>query len=307
MEVSTSQATAAVIVAHQSTQGLADCVGGIKRQVTQLILVLNGPIQDREHLHINEPTLITVDNNVNLGIAKALNQGFQAARENGFSEVVALDQDSRAQPDMVEVLRATREGQDSHRRSTAIVAPFVREVLSGAEARYLVPARPVGYRRQSCLPGEARPVTIVINSGALYDLELHRVLGGFREDYFIDYVDTEYCLRARRAGYEILVACDAKLHHRWGNARQMSILGLSTRPTFHSPLRWYYISRNRIPTIRAYGLRFPHWLLFDLTMAVWWFVRMLLLEDHRLRKVRAAVLGTWDGLLGRMGPCRRTI
>ncbi len=147
-------------------------------------------------------------------------------------------------------------------------------------------------------------VTIVITSGALTNLQVWEKLGGFRDDFFIDYVDTEYCLRAKRAGYKILVSAGAKLYHRLGDKREVKRLGLTLKPTFHSPLRLYYVARNRVPMVREYALEFPHWFLFDVVAGAYNTLRILLTEDKRLQKLGATVQGTWDGLLGRMGPKR---
>ena len=75
-------------------------------------------------------------------------------------------------------------------------------------------------------------------------------------------------------------------------------------PTFHPPIRWYYISRNRVPMIRMYGLKFPHWLSFEIVSSIYIFFRMLLFEDHRLKKFKAIYYGTLDGVRGRMGKIR---
>ena len=135
----------------------------------------------------------------------------------------------------------------------------------------------------------------------MYNLKIYQQLGPFRDDFFIDYVDTEYCLRAKKQGFDIIVACNAHLHHRLGNQQRFRVGPLELRPTFHSVIRWYYISRNRIPMIRQYGIRFPHWLLYELIINSYGFLRMLCLEDHKLGKILAVLLGSLDGLAGRSG------
>ncbi|MBE3041888.1 hypothetical protein IMZ48_04760, partial [Candidatus Bathyarchaeota archaeon] len=158
------------------------------------------------------------------------------------------------------------------------------------------------YERVRCRGDRLDDVSIVITSGSLLRASAFQALGGFREDFFIDYVDTEYCLRALSRGYRIVVACNAKLEHRLGDRTREQRGPFVLYPTGHSPTRWYYISRNRIPMLRMYALRFPHWLTFEIAASAFWLLRMLIAEDLRAEKVRAVLRGTWDGLRGRMGP-----
>jgi rhamnosyltransferase len=80
-------------------------------------------------------------------------------------------------------------------------------------------------------------------------------------------------------------------------------MGHAFYPTHHFPLRHYYIARNRVLMLRRHGLRFPHWMFFDLAAAGLWLFRVLAFEQAKAAKLKAMALGTWDGLRGRSGPC----
>ncbi len=145
-------------------------------------------------------------------------------------------------------------------------------------------------------------ISTVITSESLYNLKAYQKICPFRGDFFIGYVDTEYCLRAKQHGYNIVVACNARLYHRLGNQQKKQFGPLTMHPTFHSPLRWYYISRNRIPMFRLYALQFPYWFLYELIVNSYGLARLLLFEDQKARKMLALLLGIFDGLSQRMGP-----
>jgi rhamnosyltransferase len=130
--------------------------------------------------------------------------------------------------------------------------------------------------------------------------------GGFWEDLFIDLVDFEYCLRAKRCGLRILVSPAAKLEHRLGSRRRVSLFGIRVTALFHSPQRVYYIWRNRIAVLKRHALAVPHWLLYELVSTPVWALRILALEPRRWSKAMAMVWGTIDGLLGRLGPISET-
>jgi hypothetical protein len=52
---------------------------------------------------------------------------------------------------------------------------------------------------------------------------------------------------------------------------------------------------------RKYLLTFPNWILQSMYECVRETIKCFLGESDRPRKLRAFLLGTWDGLIGRMG------
>jgi rhamnosyltransferase len=146
-------------------------------------------------------------------------------------------------------------------------------------------------------------VSMVITSGSLVNTVDFGSLGGFDEGFFIDYVDTDFCLRCRAAGWRIAVSADARLEHHLGRRETRELAGMVFHPTNHPPLRHYYIARNRVAMIRRHGWREIHWLSFEGAATGLWLFRVLAFERQKITKLRAMVLGTWDGLLGRFGEC----
>ena len=81
--------------------------------------------------------------------------------------------------------------------------------------RWLPSLRPV----RAGLPANAPyEVSFLISSGTLVPCSALLALRGMRSNYFIDHVDTEWCLRARAAGYLLLVVPEARLYHRLGDS-----------------------------------------------------------------------------------------
>jgi rhamnosyltransferase len=276
------------------------------RQVEQILLIDNGSAPRIRHILQEEVarrgrSVVTIFNDLNLGVAVALNQGFQWALEHGYEQVVTFDQDSYPAPGMIREL-LEMYASHPHRDKIAIIAPNVEDPLVGIRALYLRPRGKFSFERVSCRGEVINDVAIVITSGSLNNLAVYQKLGPFRDDFFIDYVDTEYCLRANQRGYKIAVACNACLHHRLGDQQKKQIGALTLRPTFHSPLRWYYINRNRIVMLGMYVFKTPYWALYDILVGGYAFVKMLLYEDQKLRKILAVMLGIFDGLFRRMGP-----
>ena len=238
----------------------------------------------------------------NFGIATALNRGVSRAAELGFSHAILFDQDSRPERGFAAALVATAV---AHPRA-AVVVPRIVE-LGAAPRLYRWarrhPSLPFGFQRVACEGVDLPDVTMAITSGSLVEIAAWRALGGADETLFIDYVDTDHCLRVARSGRTIAVSAGAILLHRLGDRREQRFVGFTLRPTNHAPVRHYFMARNRVHLWRRHAVARPDWAAFDLSYLVYNTVRVLLSEEARWLKLKALTLGTWDGLIGRRGPC----
>lgn len=227
-----------------------------------------------------------IENSENLGIAEALNQGVRWAKSEGYPWVILFDQDSRLTPHFVENMVATWQAHPQ------------RERVCSMHPTYYDPGARRDHVRVRASDGG--PITSM-TSGALMPVWVFDKLGWFASEYFIDEVDSEYCYRIRAAGYIIADSKDAVLHHTTGHPEPFKLLGFRCRPTQHSAIRRYYMSRNRIVLYRKYFPIFPRFVLHSMHMAFIETVKCFIADRDRLHKIRNFLLGTWDGLRGRMG------
>ena len=294
----------AVIVTIDPTEEFWGKLKGLVGQVDQVAIVDNGSTPELcEQLNrVGEetPNLEIILNHQNKGIATALNQGLARALTKGCTHSFTFDQDSQPASDMIPTMLNVLEARDDA-KDLAVIAPAVVNKATGVPGRFIRRTGRFSFERLDCDSGILENVVWAISSGSLLNLKVYEQIGPLRDGFFIDYVDTEYCLRAGEHGYKIIVACKAHLYHHLGNQQQRTISGRSHYPTFHSPLRWYYISRNRVQMIRQYALRHPYWLVHELGVSTKSILRMLVFEDQKPSKLRALLLGTRDGILGNMG------
>jgi rhamnosyltransferase len=96
------------------------------------------------------------------------------------------------------------------------------------------------------------------------------------------------------------------MRHALGNARNHRILWRDFAQSHHATFRRYYITRNRLLTLRTYALREPRWALSRLRAMVLELFTVPLLESDRWAKLRAMSLGLWHGILGRSGKADRS-
>jgi rhamnosyltransferase len=300
---------AALVVTYFPDPQLPGRLDKLLEQVRRLVVVDNGSgdaalgwaadLAGRDGIAIER-------NDANLGIAAALNRGMRALAAEGYDWVVTLDQDSTVEPGFVDGLLAT-VAADADPDSIALVGGNRRDSSAETTAhRWVRPKRGVPFfERVTADRIGPDGVTLVITSGTLTSVTAFDRLGGFREDLFIDFVDSEYCLRAHEAGYRILVSPRARILHRVGAKRRAALLGVHLSPMHHGALRKYYIFRNAVAVIRRYGLAFPHWLIYQLLALAEIVVGIVFFERDKAAKLKACLIGIWDGLAGRMGPARR--
>lgn len=292
------QEIAAVIITYNPPETFSDNLFEICKQVDAVLVIDNASEKKYTALldQIEQDAKISViSNNANLGVATALNQGFQWAAQRDFDYVLTLDQDSSPSAGMVQKLLGVY--QESAEPSTiAIVAPCVIDRAVGVASRYLRPKGRFFFELVDCEQGLLDDVAFVITSGSLCNLKVYQAIGGFEDVFFIDYVDVEYCLHARALEYNIVVVCDAILSHSLGAREERSFLGKKEYPRFHSPLRWYYQSRNRVFVLKKYISQNPFLFFYEGVNTIYGVIRMLAFEDDRLKKIRAIVLGSFHAI-----------
>jgi rhamnosyltransferase len=140
-----------------------------------------------------------------------------------------------------------------------------------------------------------------MTSGTLMPLWIFDRIGWFASEYFIDLVDWEYCFRIRAAGYLVADSSQATLLHAAGSPAEATFWGRTFHPSHHNAIRRYYISRNCVAFYRKYFFRFPGRILNCMFRQLRDMAVCSIAEEDRARKFRNFLLGTWDGLTGKMG------
>ena len=245
----------------------------------------------------------------NRGIAAAQNVGIAWSRGQDTRFVLLSDQDSLPAADMVERLlagfaRGTAESVDGARRPVAAVGPVTMDKRNEGAA-LLFSAQRWGPRRAKIPATEGALVeaAFLIASGCLIDRTALDTVGVMNEEWFIDHIDLEWGLRARRAGYALYGVVGAGLSHSLGD-RTQNIPGRPRDVHIHSAVRNYYMARNTVLLIRS-GLM-PAWWRWG--YAAWmtkYTVFYVLAVRPRAMRARLLVLGLWHGLRGRTGPLPR--
>ena len=279
----------AIIVTYHPSLEMLAAVPLVLQQVQGLVVVDNGSSSSELAFlrAANESrSFELIENGENLGIAEALNQGIRWAQSRGFSWVVLFDQDSKITDGFIENMFARWKSHPLRERIGSL-HPLHTDPETGL-ADVLRRAKDGG------------PI-IAITSGALMPIWIFDKIGMFASEYFVDEVDTEYSFRIRAAGYLLADSPQAVLLHKIGNPKRASFFGFGFTPSHHSALRRYYMSRNRVVLYKKYLPVFPRLVLPSMYDSLKETVKCFLGEEDRGSKFRSFLLGTWDGLIGRMG------
>lgn len=291
--MSKADSVCAVVVAYFPDQGFCERIHKLLPQLGMLVVVDNTAQENYLHelksVFDGNTQFELIQNQENLGVAKALNQGLEFAAKRGYKWILTLDQDTRCYSDMVHTLLHI------HGVSKPKVAVIGGNYFDPQTQKLKVNAG----KKIICIEQKT-----VITSGSLIDVEAAQAVGGFREDYFIDQVDHEFCLRVRAHGFRVVISQKAVMEHSVGarGGVQLPLLGILPN---HPPLRKYYIARNTVVTVKEYWWREPVWCMRRLARLLLGLVFMATLEKQRLVKVRAFLDGFRDGVNGRMGACQR--
>lgn len=237
----------AVIVTYNIGKQLAKCFYSIIDQVDKVIIVDNGSnkettdylekLEDRYNIKI-------IYNKDNYGIAIALNQGIKYAKKGGYEWILTMDNDSEATKNMVDVMFKTYEDIND----LEICSIFPMYIEKGVNNHYKNEKSTYDKKYEEIIDD----VTIGMTSGNLVKSEVFDEVGYFKEEFFIDCVDHEFCFRLKLKDKKMIKVEGAKLLHSLGNSIEKSIFGKKTIATNHSSLRRYYMTRNRMYMWKKY-------------------------------------------------------
>jgi rhamnosyltransferase len=210
----------------------------------------------------------------NTGIGKALNFAANMLLSHSYTHLLTMDQDSCFMG-------------DDFKRYKDVVSSY-----NGHHFMLFCPCRDKNLYKASSLKIEETQDTII--SGALYPIETFQNIGLFKEDFVMDAIDTEFCLRIHRYNGSIGFVKSVFLNHKLGNPICRQFLWWKLKSFNYTPKRTYYIARNFLWIIRHYPEYNGRYILKLFIFRR--FIRILCIENDKFFKLRALCHGIWDGL-----------
>lgn len=253
----------------QNAQNIFSYINNIDR----LIIIDNSDYSNIKLLSdskLDNNKIIYFPNYENLGIAKAQNQGCMIALQERYKWALLLDQDSFF-PEINDYINIIDQNTD---KEISIFCPNIENIQNKQ-----------GY------------INATISSGSLIYLDDWKKIGGFDEDFFIDEVDFDFCYKIRNLGKKIFAISDVKMHHKLGNSFSINFFKFKIQVMNHTPLRRYYITRNRLYMMVRYKSKLFLY-LFEIFRD---FIYIVLFEKNKSIKIYYTILGFIDFLKGKKG------
>ncbi|HEY1804592.1 MAG TPA: glycosyltransferase family 2 protein [Terracidiphilus sp.] len=234
----------------------------------------------------------------NMGIAAAQNIGIEKSTAALCSHVLLLDQDSALPGGMVESLLTAEAVLLRDGREVGAIGPqFIDEKSRRPSAS--IRHRSFWIQRLYLDPDSVDPVETdhVIASGSMIRTSVLQHIGLMREDFFIDWVDIEWCMRARSKGYISYYAPNAVMKHSVGDS-VVTVLGRDVH--LHNDLRNYYMLRNAVYLFRLKSMGW-RWKINFAPRIPCYLVLYPLLSKRKMWNLRLVLKALSDGMRGRLG------
>ncbi len=234
----------------------------------------------------------------NQGIGAAQNAGIKFALSEGATHVILFDQDSVVESNFVDNLYNAEQSAIADGLNVGMTGPIYRGYddfeypICSIENNKFVKKTLDSFEKYC-------KVSHIIASGSLIKKEVFEKIGLLREDWFIGYIDFEYCFRAAKKGFVSIVTKKACMRHQMGD-RQIFICG--RKIGIYSPFRRYFDCRNTL-LIQKEDI-FPKVLRRHYLKLVFGkFGISLIYGPKRLQQFLYCLRGFYDGLRGRVGKC----
>ncbi|MCF6691503.1 glycosyltransferase family 2 protein [Raoultella terrigena] len=176
----------------------------------------------------------------NIGLASAQNIGIRDIIADS-SHIIIFDQDSEISDDFVTNQLKCESILLSKGVKVSAIGPKFYDKDSGYEYPATVYKGP--FIKKVPVKNDPVEATFVIASGSLIRSEVLHDVGLMLDDFFIDFVDVEWCLRASGKGYKCFINPFESMKHSIGDLR-ISIMGRMI--SLHSDFRKFYIYRNGV-------------------------------------------------------------
>lgn len=185
----------------------------------------------KEYLHNFDFEYIFNGNNN--GISVAYNFVAKRALEAGYENLLCLDQDSSfTKKNLALLYQLVDKNMNDSIGIMAVDSEYSGKTLNKI-SKYLT------------------EINFSITSGSVLNLNIFKNVKGFDENLFVDGVDRDYSLTLINRGYKIIKMNGILFKHNLGEGKK-NFFGIYE----HSPLRNYYIYRNRMYIMKKHNQEF---------------------------------------------------
>lgn len=213
---------------------LDNCIKSICKDVRNIYIVDNGSKKFEFDKKIDNIKFIKLQEN--MGIAYAQNIGIKEAIKSNAGYILLSDQDTVFPKDYINNMIKTFSSDDN----ICAITPLFKDA-HGKKSNDGFFKKSFFFAKQFFPEKGYYEIFHTIASGKLIKAQYLNNIGLMDEDLFIDWVDYEWCWRARKSGYKIIGNADVVIEHQLGDSsKDIGFREVNLR----SYIRHYYITRN---------------------------------------------------------------
>lgn len=259
-----------------------------------VIIVNNSPEISTELFQLERVKII--NNSKNLGLAAALNIGVNKAIASGYELVALFDQDTFINDDFSKQMLLNYSLLKDY-KDIALFAPMYFDLNTREENKH------INFKYLNLIRTKADKSKLyhfpdyVITSGSIITTTAFRKIGPFNNELFIDFIDIEWCLRARKKMFKIIAFNNIVINHHLGDYCKK--LFNKSYP-IHSPTRMYYYFRNSIYLYKKNYIPL-NWKIIDMSRLVLRVIFYLIFVKNRKNYFKKILKGIYHGFINKMG------
>jgi rhamnosyltransferase len=171
------------LVIYHPEESLFKRIDQIIKQGFQVYLFDNSPYEEKYTKAIkNNSRIFYLTAGKNVGLGYSLSTLCATAYAHGYEKLLFLDQDTGIS-----------------RRTLEFIAAFPQTLPQKIEQQYAA----LVFNGNPAPDHQVTQARLAISSGSLFNLHALEQIGWHNPKYFVDCVDYEFCIRARRCGFKI--------------------------------------------------------------------------------------------------------
>jgi rhamnosyltransferase len=243
-------------------------------EVEFLMIWENSPLSDKENYLKALPAdkIRFMGTGQNVGLGKAYNEAVGYAKEQAYTHLMTMDQDSC----FVNFSGFRQQIEKETDQTIGMYLPF--------------------YNQDAVYVQEPFEVKLGMQSGGVFPIGLFDQIGLFREDFFIGGIDNEINFRIRRNGYKCVRYSNCNLIHTVGSCREVFIGKRKFVLTDYSPIRRFYTIKNEFFLFREYPEYEKKDRIKFFRIEIGEFIKIILWEKDKTAKIGAMLKGAFYGL-----------
>lgn len=242
------------------------------------------------------PSIDIIETKANLGFAEGNNVGIKAALSRGASHILLLNNDTLVDPHLIEAFLAQNDpimGGKIYLESDRSRLDHIGGIWQPDQAGFnLIGARALD-------DGQFEdPIEVDYACGACLFVkrEVFATVGLLEPKFFLFWEESDFCFRAKKAGYPTTFCPKAKIYHKVS----ASFSGKAHTHYFYWRNRWLFVERNfKGREKRCIKRKIRRELIHILKL---YLIKSLIRrQDKNLKEYRSALLGSYHYFTKRFG------